>query len=295
MNYLRPLLISLFLLMSLSMINPAHSTPKELYKASDVSGTYTAPTKAENRYFRTLFDQLMQTGHLRSESLSHGLFQKTFSSPNWTALGEQQIRGWGFYLFRQKRPDIPIMLQAPHRYYDKKTGSITYKLFQEGDFTVAAWNTLSRRSLAQDGTLADFSKQQFSPWFPLNRSFLKHYPQGLIVQIHGFNETKRKTSQGKQSRMIISAGSRIPSQESQKLVQCLKTNPHTTHPETIRLYPFAVQELGATTNVIGQWTRRLGSNRFIHIELSRTTREKLIKSKKARRILIDCLMKVATL
>jgi hypothetical protein len=59
---------------------------------------------------------------------------------------EHQSRRSGRGLYAIRIPVVdPIMVQAPHRFFDTKTGVITKQLFQRQNIQAAAWNTVHRK------------------------------------------------------------------------------------------------------------------------------------------------------
>jgi hypothetical protein len=196
-----------------------------------------------------------------------------------------QKRGRGFFVFSDQ-PDNAVGLFVPHRFYDEMTGYIGVKMFLEHPFAAAAWNTVKRDQSGMYGD-ADLARSPHSFFLALTRAFAKARPNGFHVQIHGFAQDKRRTAAGRAADIIVSSGDGSPGPALHMLTQCLQR----TTLGAVLLYPFGIDELGATTNSAGQIIRRLGAGNFVHIELSRGTRKTLKKDSESRTMLLDCLFR----
>ena len=74
---------------------------------------------------------------------------------------ENEQRGRGIYAIRLKSTS-DILLQAPHRFFDERTGRIARKLFVENDIRAVAWNSIHRskvQPIAQMISHQRFGKQ----------------------------------------------------------------------------------------------------------------------------------------
>ncbi|WP_147273770.1 hypothetical protein [Vreelandella rituensis] len=196
--------------------------------------------------------------------------------------GERRGRG----LFAARIEDgSPLLIQAPHQYYDLRTGTLARQLFLESDAMAAAWNTTHRYH--RDDT--DLVHIPDSYLHALSRAFADVYPDGWILQLHGFSSAKRKSRAGRSAQAILSDGTRNPSRNLAQLTDCLSQR------LDIRalLYPRDVQELGATTNTLAADLRRRGFNGFVHLELDAQLRKRLVSDADARNSLIQCVTETA--
>jgi len=179
-------------------------------------------------------------------------------------------RGQGLYLIREGiAPEL--MLQVPHGYHDLHTDDIALRLTGTA-VRALAFNTLPRR-YAHNGEKrdADLAKRTDSFFVAVTRAFADTFPNGRIVQIHGFSQDKRRTSAGAGAGVIVSAGSHWPSPASEAIAACLQAQVD----EPVRLYPRDITELGGTRNLQGRILRERGYGGFVHLELSRAIRERL--------------------
>ncbi|MGE3297250.1 MAG: hypothetical protein AB7I68_07830 [Porticoccaceae bacterium] len=189
-------------------------------------------------------------------------------------------RGRGFYAVRTGA-GAPILLQAPHQYYDAHTGVIARQLLLESDAIAAAWNTAPRYQTET----SDLVHIQNSYFHAQSRAFAALHPDGRILQLHGFSVGKRTSAAGRGAAAIVSSGTRTPSPAAAALAACLSSR------LGIRalLYPRDVQELGATRNTLAADLRRRNFAGFLHLELSQALRHRLMNDAAARQVLIQCL------
>jgi hypothetical protein len=110
------------------------------------------------------------------------------------------------------------------------------------------------------------------------------FPDGQLLQLHGFTADKRKTPAGRQADMILSSGTRFPSFSLIQIRACLQE--HLAG--NIFLFPYDVEELGGTLNVIGDLMRSLGHPGFVHVEMGKPLRDLLRTDQTARKIVIRC-------
>lgn len=191
-----------------------------------------------------------------------------------------QRRGRGFYAVRTSA-GAPILLQAPHQYFDAYTGVIARQLLLESDALAAAWNTTPRYQTKT----SDLVHIRNSYFHAQSRAFAALHPHGRILQLHGFSVGKRTSAAGRSAAAIVSSGTRTPSPAATALAACLSSH------LGIRalLYPRDVQELGATRNTLAADLRRQNFAGFLHLEMSAELRRRLMNDAAARQVLIQCV------
>ena len=113
----------------------------------------------------------------------------------------------------------------------------------------------------------------------------KSLPMGRLIQIHGFDNNKRKSEAGASASAILSSGSRWVTPHSATVAHCLRK----VIQGPVLIYPIEIRELGATRNLHGKILRRYGHEGFIHVELNRSTRERLRSDPVMRGQFTDCL------
>lgn len=190
----------------------------------------------------------------------------------WQVLREARghCRGQGLYLIREgAAPEL--MLQVPHGYHDLHTDDIALRLAIT-PLRAIAFNSVPRHYSRHGAKRnADLAQRTDSFFVALTRAFAATFPNGRIVQLHGFSREKRTTPAGAGAAVIVSAGTRWPSPGTEAVAACLHA--HVDAP--VRLYPRDVQELGGTRNLQGRILRGQGHSGFVHVELSRAMRGRL--------------------
>ncbi len=198
------------------------------------------------------------------------------------------LSGRGLFAIHNGSHVKPWLLQAPHAKSDKDTGKIAALMFTDGSFKAAMWNSVPRKTSVDNlssSVTADMAHLTGTYWHALTEVFARYSGVGRIIQLHGFQQSKRKSAAGRESEIIISAGHHYPPQWVQATAQCLKK----FLPGKISLYPYDVKELGATTNAQNQLLQSIGFNGFLHIEMSRSMRHKLVKRQDLRQLLVSCI------
>jgi hypothetical protein len=160
----------------------------------------------------------------------------------------------------------PLMLQAPHQFYDLHTGKLANNLFKDDKYHIKMLNSAQRYSSKH----ADLAHQTLSIFSAFAEVFTQENIQAKIVQLHGYTAKKRKTNAGRYADVIISNGTKYPDNSLRELQVCHRTELGLV----TRIYGYDVFELGATTNKIGIRLNKNQEGQFIHIELSKDTREK---------------------
>lgn len=253
---------------------------------------YCAPSAEEHRQAEALFHQLL-TGepvHTLEPTWRHlGFTLRTVEdgATRFLALVEAEgdVCGRGAYLFRRGAA-LPVALQAPHSFKDLHTRDIVRSLVAEHPVAAAAWSTVPRHFQRRGQTInADVAHLDSSYFQAFSRAFAAYYPQGYVIQVHGFAQHKRRTTAGAQADVILSSGSDQPSQTLLAIGQCLKP----LLSGVVSIYPIDVQELGARTNTIGHAMRQMGHTGFIHLELSRQLRRRWRTHATLRQPLLHCL------
>lgn len=202
-------------------------------------------------------------------------------------LSDVESRGWGHFFLAPQRPSS-VLLQAPHQFYDLRTGEIAVALFQQGAGKTLAMNSAHRYSQGKDVSHTDWAHLPSAPLNAFTRAFLNAAANSTVVQIHGYAETKRQSSAGRQSDVIISSGQRWPHPSMLNFAECLQQN---TDWAVLR-YPQDIGELGGTTNVQGRLMNSLGNPRFIHLELSSKLRKTLTQDHVSLQVLANCIRNI---
>ena len=262
------------------------SWPTMAYEKTPKIHMYHSPSAVQLEQAKLLFSWLMtQQSINKAKALASDLNWHWRDHKTFIALQDKQKLGWGEYRFSKKNHNA-IALQAPHRYHDKHTGVIAKKLFTKGAVSSIALNSLPRYSNSEEkNNLADLARLPHSFHTAYARAFAATFPQGKLIQLHGFNGQKRVSTLAQQAHIILSTGS---TSRSEYLLQ-LQTCQNKYGWKSVS-YPHQVAELGATKNSIGILMRRLGHNGFTHIELNLPTRKELTTLNTKLTQFSDCLL-----
>ena len=280
---LTPILMTLLPSLSFAQTDFANTL-----KLASAGKQFIQPSRAEIQRGEALFLRLFKgerSAALNAAWAEAGFDVLSADSGQLTLVVEQasQRAGRGFFVLRA---GAPVMLQIPHAFHDELTREIGVSVFKRGRFSAAAWNTVPRK-FEQNGQVinADMAHLTNTYFIAFSRAFARHYPQGNIVQLHGFDQSKRKSSAAAFADVIISNGSGRASPLLKKIAVDLQQKTKLN----ILVYPDDVRELGATTNTVAADLRDIGFTQFTHIEMSRGFRERLKRSRTWQLILVNAL------
>ena len=201
---------------------------------------------------------------------------------------EGACRGGGIYVIRpRKGAGPPLLISAPHRRSDRLTGRLTLRLFEELGATAAAWNSVHRRAgETKCGGTTDLARLRRHPFTAFSLAFAEAYPEGRVVQIHGFDPNRRMSATGRSAELILSSGSPTVTPHVRDIASCLRDSLPSRR---VAVYPRDVQELGARRNAQGRQLRAAKFGGFVHVELAYRLREELIKDENLRSRFGNCL------
>lgn len=226
---------------------------------------------------------LMESGKRRS-----GLPQVLWKSPK-PGQGEPKMQGgW--------------ILQAPHRFFDRRTGELALALFARQDprnAKVLFLNT-KHRYAQSDGSK---KKKEHNPsdvchnashgFQRITQKVMLAMNSNEIVQLHGFGPKNKKRDK---ALAIVSSGNpSAASPRAHALVSALRKH----FGAGILLFPRDTSQLGATTNVQGHMVKSYAAreperseNGFLHIEMSQALRTSLLEDPKALDAFAEILFEV---
>jgi hypothetical protein len=285
------------LLLSLSPVLPSVSAGVAAHSEflhSSPCGSYLTPSEQELRRAKKSFLKILsgigdhEAMRMEWNALGFDWFSVEVNGERMVILKEKPSRceGRGTFLFRASGGTSDL-LQIPHRFHDMYTGDIGYWLMQQGKFRLMAWNSIQRytTSLDKDSSSADLTHTFNNYFTALAEAAALLSSDSRIIQIHGFDSSKRKSEAGRNSQIIVSDGSRRPSRKIKALTGCLRAHLH----KRVSLFPRNVTELGATTNQIGAKLRQYDHQGFVHIELNKATRKALMTDTDLMTALLDCI------
>lgn len=135
---------------------------------------------------------------------------------------------------------------------------------------------------APEAAAADLARLPESFLQELTRAFARARPEGIVLQLHGFDEDARGA---RSAHAILSNATRDPPPWVAAIAACLGE----AISRKADLYPRDSSELGGTRNAQGKLLRTLGSLSFLHLELSLEVRVELSKDPALRKKLLLCL------
>ncbi len=193
--------------------------------------------------------------------------------------------GQGVYWIR---PDAShsLAITAPHRGSDRHTGVLASALFLETGAQAAAWNSAPRFPTKNCDNAIDLAQEKEHLFSAFALGFAERSPDGLLVQLHGFDAEKRQSVAAREAGMILSNGTRQPSSRLLDLADCLSI---AFAPTPVLVFPGDTDELGALGNAQGQLLHQTGFQGFVHIEMSADMRADLKEKPSLRAQLAACL------
>ena len=202
-----------------------------------------------------------------------------FQSKTMIALSTGSSMGQGFFIIRYGlQGSIANMLSIPHRFYDKYTGVIGYKLMQKGSYRAIAFNTLHRK-------VVDMAHTPQTLFSAFHIAYGRNYPNESIYQLHGYSPAKRQKSKESKAHMIVSGAKTSPTLKAASLNRCFENQGYFS-----MLYGKDTFELGGTTNTQANLLAQIGYNNFIHIEINTLLREALKTSDTKLQTFRKCLL-----
>ena len=196
---------------------------------------------------------------------------------SWVVLyeGGETWRGTGTYVFRTGREAAPVLLQAPHSYYDIHTGEIVEKLFEETEARAFFFNSLHRYRGARHervgGTAypSDLAHDTSSFFHLFMTEYLIHRPDTLVAQFHGYADGELED---RDIGVVLSNGSEEPTPFTGRLADGLGA---VLEDWEVAIYPDDTDKYAATANIQGRWIRRYGRGHFVHVEFIDELRDQL--------------------
>jgi hypothetical protein len=210
-----------------------------------------------------------------------------FSISNYSAGGQDYFiiaedaeakKGGGIYAIKNGIKDAPLLVQAPHQDSDLHTGKLLLGIIESGKIDAASWNTISRKN-------TDMGKAPDSYFAAFTTAFAASFPQGKLIQVHGFTPEKRKEKTA--ASIIVSSGTKTPNNIATQAKECLAKVDYIK--DEALLYPVDTKELGGTKNISAKILREHGNNEFLHIEMNYELRKKWSSNTNLVKDLLECI------
>ena len=273
-------------LLLVSTVNAQVDFQRLLTITQSKTASYQAPSFNKIQHCQQLFYQALSTGY--TKNLQQAWLQQGFSltqQDGVLVIKALKNQGEGVYVIKEKKQVPLIALQAPHSFKDLHTGKIIAELLQHPQFYAGGWNSVPRYG-AYSQDLAHLDNSIFQAF---TQALAQAHPDSWIVQLHGFNQKKRKTATGQRAEMILSNTESDSPVWLQTLAQHLRQQWRHKH---IEIYPQTIRELGGTKNRNAFLLKRQGFTHFIHIETSKKMRDELRHHPQSRQVFIQALQQL---
>jgi hypothetical protein len=201
------------------------------------------------------------------------------------------VRGAGAYLIRLG-PAQPLLISAPHTFHDQGTGDLGLALLLEPNSqparalfvnTVHRYRQLDGRKIELDHNPADSAHVEDHPLASTTRRALERLSLSLI-QLHGYG----RTPGADEPAAILSSGRTTSSTYVRDITRSLRRD----LPEfEFGIFGVDVDHLGGTTNRQARAAHELGRC-FVHLELARELRDRLLAEPELRERLARALLLV---
>lgn len=174
----------------------------------------------------------------------------------------------------------PVLVEAPHTFFDMGTLPIALAAFDAGRCRALLVNTVHRHAAGggdegasedEGGAVSDVAHAPSSFFLAAHRALLGLAPAPATVQIHGFAD---HSARGADVILSASGSSAALDGVAERLRAVLG--------DGVRRYPAEVAVLGGLTNVEAAASRAAGAP-FLHVEISRTLRDRLVSDDALRR------------
>lgn len=184
----------------------------------------------------------------------------------------------------------PIIIEAPHTFFDAKTLSLAVTLFETTEARALLINTLHRGGIGPDQqriervrrgrSASDAAHNPRSFFHQAHLELIHLWPRASVIQLHGFRDEKVP-----RAKIIVSSAGTTAS-----IAPLARALNDALGPGTAALYPSEVSQLGGTTNTQAVASRAAGGA-FIHLELAASLRTRLARQVSLRKRFAQALKK----
>lgn len=275
----------------------------ELWR-TELRPAYRAPTEVESATVAALVPELMRAARThdleadaaaRASAIGMRIERWTVAGGDHLVLSElpDQRHGAGAYLFSVTHAvqTTPWLLwEAPHPYYDQRTGDIAAALYfnpPPGPAPAAFFTSSLHRYTQTDGKREKRSKNPADPCHNEGHLFnvatqaaAGTFAQITVVQLHGFASADDEGNRPPDGALaVLSGGAKdaptpLASAAAVRLASIFGPN--------VLLYPTQSSALGATTNVEMAGLRSVAGARFLHVEMAGALRDLLVQDPSRR-------------
>jgi hypothetical protein len=168
----------------------------------------------------------------------------------------------------------PILWQAPHSYFDLKTGALVAQVFEAGDARAAFFNQAHRNTGEEEESAVDLAHRAFSVFQAATLGAATGIEDLLVVQVHGFR------SRGDESAVVSRGSAFQPARWESQAIDALAA---LLPGDGLVLSGAELPQLAGRTNLQGRGLA--GEARFLHLELSLPIRRALMQDAMLRQAL----------
>jgi hypothetical protein len=184
----------------------------------------------------------------------------------------------------------PILVEAPHTFFEQGTLPLALMAFERLNARALVLNTIHRGGVSKDRGRKRRARSGKSPCDTAHNPHLLFSVahdalvaadrSALTIQLHGFDG-----HQAPDADVVVSAAR--SSASPQPVAAALRA---VVGANRVRIYPDDVAVLGGTTNVQARISRAVGAP-FLHLELSKSLRERLRADPALAQQFVDALAK----
>jgi hypothetical protein len=194
---------------------------------------------------------------------------------------ENRKEGRGFFMFYKSSYGKKMAIEAPHRFFDRKTGRIGYLLMFTEYYTACAWNSVHRYQTPNNVEKSSDMVRNPNTFFnSFTRAFLNITPSGsAMLQLHGF-DAKKHIYKNSYPSLVLSEGKNKPAPNFMLYADAIKKVMRTK----VFIYPEDnLETLSAKENVSAESFEKESKGQiFIHFEMNNELRNLLLKSEETR-------------
>lgn len=212
-------------------------------------------------------------------------------------------RGGGIYFLRRGPLGRERIVQVPHSFFDVGTLEIGLAIAEATSARALFVNTVHRyqgrpprphhhdpleledeRPHPEDAP-ADLAHQDQTFFQTFTRVAAETLPRLQVIQVHGFADTS--LPECPRALVVVSPG--IASGGAKEAARVAERLAALLGSERVLLHPRDTQRLGGTANAQGRALAAVEGASFLHLELSRTLRETLLRDDHLRRAFTDAV------
>lgn len=259
---------------------------------------YIPPSTAQrSRYAQTLVQTFQSRGTDAAGPATNEEFEVTiWRDQNIVIVAEpiSRRRGAGAVVFRADASP-PLVIEAPHTFFDSDTLPIALHLFEGLKAQALVVNTVHRARnadkfggpvhlQARSGKLdSDVAHQSASQFSTAHQTLTRVIPNLITIQVHGYSDSKLPNFDVVVSAARTRANANTIAARLRAQIPALR----------VGVYPVDTRQLGGTTNAQARHSREVGTP-FLHIELSRSLRTRLLDEPQIRQRFVQALVSSST-